>query len=377
MKNRAFLVTFFAAFIFIMSLLALINFFIDPWDYFQHRFEFLERHDKFKVKAYQRMVKAQDIKKIKPQSLILGTSHVMEGINPKSVEDRTGLVTYNVGLFRTNMEEIHAYFDYALAQQADVKLILIGIDVYSFNRFSTCGQDFSKERLNRAFYLKDGMDSLFSFNALNCSFATIKNKFFNKKAQIFFDHSGWVTEDCLKQHYAHLPKSYADTARESLKDFITPEEVYGHFELSESSMNLFKDIVKKCREKNIQLHVFITPCKAAYWQALEEKKIWDDVERLKRYLVKYVDIFDMSGVYSYTSGSFLEWTPEFWDFAHFSPVIGDKIVEILIRKTNDESLGVWVNESNIEDHLLKQKEKLKQWALQHPDEVSIVREIIF
>jgi hypothetical protein len=66
-----------------------------------------------------------------PQQIILGSSRIMKA-NPMTLEGLTGMRTFNFGVNSARAEDLLAIASFAIAEDADVRTLLVGVDPEAF-----------------------------------------------------------------------------------------------------------------------------------------------------------------------------------------------------------------------------------------------------
>mgnify|MGYP000745956366 CR=1 FL=1 len=134
-------------------------------------------------------------------------------------------------------------------------------------------------------------------------------------------------------------------------------------------MRLFRAIIKRAKEKNIELILFISPLHAWALESFEFFGYWEKFEQWKRDLVKEVEPFnkispqkkktilwDFNYYNAYTTESvppagdsktIMKWHI---DPGHYSDTLGDIILDTILLKKNHNA-GILITSQNIEEHI--------------------------
>lgn len=136
-----------------------------------------------------------------------------------------------------------------------------------------------------------------------------------------------------------------------------------------------KRILDLCKSHNVEVILFISPSHTDELEVLHLTGQWLAYERWKRDLVAltaayaggtHLQLWDFSGYGDYTaespmgSTSSLQW---FWNPDHYTQELGKAIVERLFGG-GDAKLGVQVTLDNIDSHLVKVRQE-RLWYLEH------------
>jgi hypothetical protein len=366
---------------FLLCLIAVLalNALVDP--YAAQNGSWLPRNCKVKTLDCQRLTKAAAIRDLKPKAILLGTSRILEGMNAEQVSEVIGVDTYNLGLSSANMEEMFAYFEHALYHQPDLQVVVIGLDLFSFNQRHVCAPDFVRNQLCCADWpLWQTLPLVLSWDALTASYNTLKMLYrYQFCHQVpdrqYLDLRGDIEESLVERHGRKRRPDFYDLERFTLAGFANIPQNYGAFTLDPNALCRFQQLVRICTERGIVLKVFISPCRAIYWQLLYEKGLWDVTESWKRALVQAADLWDFSGVTPLTTEPFkpIEHS-HFFESSHYRPHVGLHIAKVLFL--GEESLnGRHLTKENLESHLVRLHQDQIEWADANPQIVAFLQTI--
>lgn len=349
----------------ILSAITLFNIIVDPYGIFNT--PLIQGFNKSKPwKVVQvRLFKAVDITRIKPETILLGASRTYVGLNPKHSSFNDYQPVYNLGLNSANMYEIRRYFEHALFNQPDLKLIVLEIDYFSFYLNGKNTPDFSEGRLEKNNIVpKDLLNSTLSMDALNNSISTVLQN--TRKSQEFLFVNGMV--DVAVSHQP-IPTA-------SFTQFISNYNFY----ISPSYLKDFEYVVKTCRDRGIELKIFISPIHVLFSESIRATGNWQMYEQWKREIVKITPVWDFSGYNSVTSEKFSDRAimKNYTDMSHYTIPVGNLILNRLFNyqeKTIPTDFGLLITPNNIESHLDKINAQRQIWAKQNPDAVKLIRSL--
>ncbi len=362
-NTRIFLTILLATFALILLPIAILNWAVDPFDLFQHKLFGLTRANKAQVERHQRLVKAADIMKLKPEGLVLGSSRVLEGIDIACLEGHCHLNCYNCGLPGANMEEILAYLQHALHNQPHLKLVVIGVDLFAFNGNRLPRRDFSAARLNRSSLPQnEQFQLLLTYDALRATFKTL----FPKSKQLILDEKGFLLAQGMDAHLNRSHRPYEEKELRVLKRLFSNGDIYGNFNLSPQAIGQFKQLAALCRTHDITLKAFISPMRAHYWYALYEQGLWPAFEELRRQLSEAADLVDLSGINPITDHPLSEDKRDrYFDMSHYRPEVGEQVLAILFASEHPYLLTK-------DNYFEASPEPIIKWAEQHPADRDFV-----
>lgn len=332
MKNphRRFVFIFLWAFGIPAFLIALFNWIIDPFDYYHSpRWKHLNAV-KVSLEKQQRLHKSLEIARLKPTAIFLGSSRLMAGLNPDDFYELRGEKAYNAGFAGASMEEIYHYFEHALHHQPQLKVVIIGLDLFAFGQHKRPQKDFSLSRLKaNIFDWKNYLTVLWSQTALKSSYETSQANYFDQPVPYFlpngfynplaFSEKGFLAKD--------------DTSY--IKMIFENRDFYYGFRLGQDKIGFFKKLVRTCQEKGIELHAFFCPAKALYWRSLNEHGLGPALEKLKQELSAIHPIWDFSGFNCVTQETLQIDTPLYYECSHFRPQVGRMILEKMFGHTTE------------------------------------------
>jgi hypothetical protein len=319
-----------------------------------------------------RLFKAADTIRIKPRTVALGSSRTDIGLDPK----HPALVNkpaYNLGLVGPNMYEVSRYFEHAVANQPNLKTVVLGIDFLMFNENWENSPDFDESRLEKtSLKAQDFLNISFSTSALKASKKTIKSSVESEAYYLY-------RPDGLRYVYGNEPDEPLEKKFEKmLGGFLEGEKSYQQHQLSQVHLDSFRKVVEICREKNIELKVFISPPHATQIEAIRAAGAWSEFEDWKQEIVAITPVWDFSGYNSITTEPIGEEMENYWDSSHYRKEVGDLILDRLFKREDavvPEDFGTLVTPDNIESHLKEIRADREAWAKQNPDAVQFVETI--
>ncbi|HEY9647433.1 MAG TPA: hypothetical protein V6C88_13730 [Chroococcidiopsis sp.] len=331
------------------------------------------------------LVKAIEVTQKHPDLILLGSSRVQWGIDPHYPGFSEARSPYNLALQGVNMGEMRHYFDHALTNQPALKQVIIGLDELMFSEFNVDRPGFEPSRLSQRFLpVQDWLNMTLSIDALQASQRTLETNRdrpsavdvgeFRVAPPIFVD--GMLA----LSHSEPNPPSAAEFIS-NLSNRLRPDRSdgrYSDYRVAAEQMDHFRYIVETCRQRGIELKVFISPEHAMLFDAMNHYRFGSDIEQWKRELVKITPVWDFSGYNSITTETPRRQMTYYLDSSHYSPTTGRLILDRMFAKTSDaipSDFGVLLTPSTIEAHLASVRAARDRWAAQHPDLAIAVRDI--
>lgn len=317
-----------------------------------------------------RKFKAIKVMRIKPKAIFLGTSRADIGLSP----DHPALTqpAYNLAIPSGDMYEAMRYFQHALANQPELEQVVIGIDMVAFGvKEDAVGEELSPEIekiLSKTNYLPELPTFLFSTDAFKSSLSTLAANFSHSRPQDYYLSNGKLVRhnptdrSILNVFELHLKQAYFS-------------HWYFDYQTSQKQLGYFKTIVDSCKQKGIDLKVFISPAHVTQWEAIRAAGLWSAFEDWKREVVKVTPVWDFSGYNSITSEAISDQMQNYLESSHYREHIGDLVLNRMLNYEVDNvpgDFGTLVTENNIEPQLAKIRAERERWAKQNPDMVKLV-----
>ena len=345
------------------------NVVIDPYDVFNTPNLLGINHSKPRKDNSDRLFKATDIIRIKPITILIGSSRTKQGLDPNHPALENDQPAYNLSLDGLNTYELGRYIEHAVTNQKELDLIILGLDFFMFNTFLENRPSFSENRLEKQnISLVDFVNVTFSSDALLASKETIVDSQKNPPDNIGYGENGF------------MPYRNPDPEKTEWR-FKNSINVYYGFHAKyqlPTELTELKKIVDLCQQNQIKLISFISPSHATQWEAIRATGEWSTFEKWKREVVAITPVFDFSGYNSITSEPIHNEMENYRDNSHYTKKIGDLVLNRILSYKKEEvpeDFGILINPENVESHLVKIRQDREIWAKNNPDEVQLVKEI--
>ena len=102
------------------------NIVVDPYDVFNTPNFLGINHSKPRKGYNDRLYKATDIIRIKPVTVLMGSSRTQQALDTNYLALENHQPAYNLGLNGINIYELRRYLQHAIANQKDLDLVIIG-----------------------------------------------------------------------------------------------------------------------------------------------------------------------------------------------------------------------------------------------------------
>jgi hypothetical protein len=368
-----------------------------------------------------RLAKAYDVRRVKPQAIILGTSRSHLGLRPSHDGwQETATRRYNLAFDGATTKEMYHYLLHAHAVQP-LRQVVLGLDTYHPTAApATTRPDFDPQMLSKPGSLPSWLGMILADVKLLVSIDTLKASIDTLKAQnggepewfaadgqrlgeIFFRRPG-------ENFVTRGPRAYFDqidrlevgfktegmgpsASKPSLRPASPP--VSGE----ETSLAYIRRIVQFCRAEQIDLRIFITPEHAHQMEISAAVGAWAMIENNKRALVSLlqedaarnpgerpITLYDFSGYSTITTetlperGSFSE-MKYYWDSSHFKAVVGDMVLDRLLGHNRadrpvPDDFGVLLTPDTIEPALGNARAAQSVYRRSHPEDIALIRSLV-
>ncbi|MDE5122453.1 MAG: hypothetical protein O4965_21285 [Trichodesmium sp. St19_bin1] len=349
----------------------IFNIIVNPYDVFDTPNLLGINHSKPRKDNNDRLFKTIDIIRIKPVTVLLGSSRIKRALDPNHPALANYQPAYNLGLDSPNVYELRRYLEHAIANQEELGLVIVGLDFFTFNSFHENRLNFSENRLEKQHIsAKDFINLTFSIDALLASQETIVD---SRKTQAYYLGYG---ENGFMPQLNIDPKKTRQRFNRLISYYLKYR--YARYQLSAQFLDELRKIVDLSQKNRIKLILFISPCHGTHWEAMKRKDKWSNFEEWKRKIVEISDVFDFSGYNSITTEAIHNNMKNYTENSHYTPQVGNLILNRILSYKEEEvpeDFGILINQENIESNLEKIRQDREFWAKNNPDEVKFIKEI--
>lgn len=359
MQAKKFLIFVFSFFIFIVGGVGAVNYVVDPYSLYNTTIFNLSKPEQA---SKMRLVKAIQTKRIKPKSIVLGTSRAEFGYDP--THPYFTKPSYNLAVSSGSMYENKLNFEWAL-KQGSLEQVLLVLDYRMLNETNQKNiQDFESYFDNPNIY-----KYLFSLDSFKDSLLTLKNQSDSTQYLANGQRDHIYNIKNIKKNGGHLATMKKDE-KNYYKGYPTN---YTYKDTKKDAFEDFEDVVKLCYQNNINLEIIFGPSHIRQWEALDyylgfdtwlqwKKDVVYSVEKIaKKENKQAFKVVDFSVYHPLTA----EEVPKdintqmkyHWEASHYKHELGLIVLDRLIGTSQYQDFGVVLNTTNILDHLENQKDK--------------------
>lgn len=333
-----------------VTIISLINYLIDPYGIF--RIDFRNQV----VEPNQHFIKVRYIvsNPKKFDSFVFGSSRVNSIDVSKIKNGKWYNMTYSEGLPAEHLRHLKFFKEHGVL----IKNVMIGLDDFSykidpnthFNQMLRQPYPAVIGESVIAYYVR----YLIRFPDKKVLKSTLKAYKDRKKGiKTYFDHydfynTGRGDTSFLDEKIESEPEKYRKDPK-----FDKPTVFRG--DRVEKTLEEIREIVDFCKSNNINLIIFINPHHYKTYLNSNLKQFF----YFKKELAKITDYYDFSGLNTVTTDNYY-----FYETSHYRTIVGDMILKKIFGYPNisvPEDFGIKITKENIEKHLEKQKEEVKDY----------------
>jgi hypothetical protein len=385
----------------IVACLSVLNLLVDPYLLFDVPRVAGFNARKSAAAKQERMMKAYDVVRYRPKSIILGSSRVDIGLDARHFAWPEELrPTYNLGLGGADLYMSYRYLQHVLSQR-QVELVVVGLDFEYFLSSSRSGRPVGElpaaargyeSRLavaedgspNRSLHRQYALDLLrtLSLSGTRDSMATVFSTLTTRGADIVAGSLELDYGTALKHsHFAYFARLDLLWAR-SFQDIARTAGI------SRSVLSRLERVIELCQSHRARVIVLINPVHADLLELYGMTGLWPLFEDWKRELTTVVRrhaapgnpdgiiLWDFSGYDRLSSQSIAATHPlqGYPDPAHYNRTVGDAIIDRIFGH-GDEQFGVVLTPENLEAHLQTVREQQRVYRELQPADVQRLRRL--
>jgi hypothetical protein len=366
-----------------LATVAALNLFIDPLG--AYPWISLKAIAPYRSQLMSRSAKAEMLFRNRCDVLLLGSSRVQAGI-PVDHPAYGSSNVLNLGLAGTSLPEIAGVLEFALGHQRP-KRILLGTDFFLFSDVRGAGSDFENSRFNPELQPFDyHFKNILGSQTAGDSWMLLRQ--WRRRETPPESGRGFLSKSLRRG--ASQRESFA----RSIRRFLTEPEVYGAYHYSQARLDVFRRIVRRCQEAQVELMVFVPPVHALELETVRAAGLWPTFERWKTDLARIlaeegasdrVPFRDFTG-YANALGENVPaagdtMTRMRWHFeqSHVTPALGQLVLDRLLARnssgTDAAGFGGKLTTNNVAAHLARLRTEREAYAASHPDEIEWINRL--
>jgi len=367
-----------------------------------------------------RLVKAYDVRRLRPQGIILGTSRSHLGLRPSHDGwDPVAKPVYNLAFDGATTKEMYLYLLHAHALRS-LRQVVLGLDTYHATLApATARPDFDAQLLDSPVgwilpsLMRADLKVLTSLDTLRASLATVRSRSVREPqwfapdgqrlGEVFFRRVGERFEQLGPRGYFEeidrLEVGFKREGQLAANARDPGRSAQPATAASETSLDYIRRIVAFCRAQGVDLRIFIAPEHAHQLELTAAIGEWASLENAKRALVELlaedaarhsgapsIPLWDFSGYSSVTTealpppGSRAE-MEFYWDSSHFKDIVGDLVLDRLFGLSHPlrplpPDFGVQLTPGTVEPALARLRAAQLAYRRSHPQDVAWIRSLV-
>lgn len=303
------------------------------------------------LERYQNEIKLSQVKRLRPDVLILGNSRAEIGFDPDaSVFNQKGLSAYNLSIPGIGIETVYQQLLYLTKNDINPKLIILGLEFLDFidlpsqqeiNAFINPSQHFVEQQSKIESWFWQ-FDSTFSLASIRDAFRTLTIQNNDEAAIITFRGFNPLNEYKPIARTEGYYRLFQQRAQENVRVYLKKAQGL----VSPIGLNYLQAIFNLVEENNSKIFLVIYPYHAQILALFEETNLWPLFDQWKHLVVNELSnfnqpstqivLYDYSGYSLYHCerippiGDLFSTTRWYWEAGHFKKELGDIILEEIL-----------------------------------------------
>ena len=340
-----------------------------------------------------RLLKAYEARRLRPESIVLGTSRVHLGISPRHPGWASRYQRrYNLAFDGATTKEMYAYLKHAAAA-GNLRHVMLGLDTYHLTASpASLRPDFDVSILMDERHALNPVRMLLADLKLLSSYGTLKESI--RLLEADHDQPVWYAPNGQRLGEVYFrrptenfvtcgPRCYFDEIDKLEVTFKlgwkVPQKTVPGVQSGPSiesdpitSLGYIEKIIEYCRSNNIELVIFLTPSHVHQLELDAATGNWWSVKNGKREIVELLardarNHSDKEAIALYDFANYNRVTTErlpargsheemqyYWDSSHFKEVVGDMVLDRLLHtgaelQSRVDEFGIEPGTDNIDD----------------------------
>lgn len=353
------------------------NYYLDPFGVW-HSYAAVSRmapvtHKKPGIDSDPRFAKPLQVIRLKPQSIIVGSSRVRDGMDPALMEGLVPGPIMNYGTAGMRATEGARFIRHAV-DVAGVKTVIWGLDFFGFN-------DLNMNEMG-----KDGFDILrATYRPQDVARLLIAWPTMELTGEMFRG-----TAITLPNGFNNAPATPASKILQSIlrnaAGFGNVPFLYGDFRSFSAHMAEFESAIAYAKERGVQVYLYTSPLHGLVMEAIFQKGSQDTFLAWKKAIAavaeKYqVPVYDYMTYSSVTTSQGAEAASYFFDGAHFTPLVSRMILgkfftlpPLALAAECPADFGLPLHSATIPDQWEKLQQDRKAYMTTHQTEIKALLE---
>jgi len=305
-----------------------------------------------------RSYKPLDLLSVRPRTVVLGTSRILQAFDPSTLSGTAYGPAYNYGLAGGDLDELESHFEKFVARTPSVKYVFVELFL---------PRAVARSQRSASGLLELLAATFFSWSALHESAETVWQ---NARSHAGFPTGAPVILPDGRQSFvgvSTLPKFLAYPAA-----FLG---AHPRYDLSPWILVSMRRMREVARRRGIALTFFLSPMHAVQLYGLYATGYWPLLESWKQELAREFDVLDFSAYTTITEEP-VSTEMHYWvDPHHFSRLTAQMLTERLVRggAGAPDRFGVRLTPDRLQDELRTSRAARDAWITRNPGWVALFR----
>jgi hypothetical protein len=275
-----------------MSTMVLSNYIVNPFNIFEPNPNATFNRYKKNIIS-DRITLFYELSYVKPKTLMVGSSRIGY-FKDNVIEKYVKKPIFNLSLAGSSVYEQVQYIKYSI-NNFNLNEIVWSLDFYAFNPDKKPYNGYSDERLNKHIYLDDYFTALMSYRTFERSLKTIKdNKASDKSIFSYLVERNQYSDlqgQTLKKEQIYKNIKITLDEYKNIDNFLKSKSFKDPKSINKK-LQLVKEVVLLCKEKNIKLTVYTSPTYIAHLDLIDEMGLTETFKYWKKELAKITHYTD-------------------------------------------------------------------------------------
>ena len=299
-----------------------------------------------------RLIKAHDVKRVKPRTVILGSSRVKQGIDPSAFAHSAFAPIYNAGVDNGNLAEYARLLRHYTRTLDSLKYVFI--ELFAINNMAPPP---AAPEITSAELLSDQL-KIYSLSGIKASLVTIAANVTGLGLRGYTRLDGFYDvgfPDCRECMLQQFPRTVWN-------------EIQFDFDMSERIFPALEDLLALGEAQGIEVYFFISPFHSRTLYPFVLEGTWPTLAAIKHRLAAYGRVHDFLRYNEFTEEAVSPALQFFPDDFHFSPALGRLILRALFDEDRGglpPNWGTLLTMQTIDRELIAWAQERNNWVRSH------------
>lgn len=308
--------------------------------------------------SLDRLVKPADVLKLRPRTLIFGSSRIKEGFDPADFGGDYA-PAYNFGVDFAGPVYAKAMLETLLPLVPEIKYVFIELYHTHFLSLNPA------QPPGFADLAQDYATMFFSGQSLKATYRTI---FKNRN---YFDFTHWLhPTGAVELWPSDLPSDSRQFVAQSYWVTHIPDWRFGA-----RQADYLRDTLALCARYGVECRFIMPPVHPIHLTFEQMMGHWADLEAIKRGVIGSAAVYDFTAYRGYGDEKIQLRDKHWLDVNHFTHSVGRSMADILVGRRQPEAgdpFGIVLTPQNIDSALAFWREERDAWMRNNPDWVAAI-----